>query len=382
MLRFALQNLVRNRARTALGLLGLAGATAGVVLLLSISLGARRMIADAMTMANGIIVMRKDSPNPVFSRIPTALEETLVATPGISAVVPEVWQAAYSIDGKPRIHAGLGNVSALLGVDPAKRAKMRGGGLFARTLVRGRLFRADEPDGLMISAKLAGQLKKEPGATVVAMNMSFTLTGIFDTGTPVFDNVLVAQEDRVRGIADMRSSSVSAFYCEVQSGANVEDVAEEIRKRVPTTVDAESTVSWGREVNSLVAELDPYLGAIALVAGTIGALGVVNTMLMSVRERVREIGVLRATGWHRGDVFFLVVVEASLMGAVGGGLGAVGGASLAAVASRMITIRPDASPGLVVASVVGAILLGAIGGLYPALYAARLDPIVALRGGA
>ncbi|HZV02888.1 MAG TPA: ABC transporter permease, partial [Planctomycetota bacterium] len=298
MLRFALQNLVRNRARTALGLLGLAGATAGVVLLLSISLGARRMIADAMTMANGIIVMRKDSPNPVFSRIPTALEETLVATPGISAVVPEVWQAAYSIDGKPRIHAGLGNVSALLGVDPAKRAKMRGGGLFARTLVRGRLFRADEPDGLMISAKLAGQLKKEPGATVVAMNMSFTLTGIFDTGTPVFDNVLVAQEDRVRGIADMRSSSVSAFYCEVQSGANVEDVAEEIRKRVPTTVDAESTVSWGREVNSLVAELDPYLGAIALVAGTIGALGVVNTMLMSVRERVREIGVLRATGWH------------------------------------------------------------------------------------
>lgn len=382
MLGFARRNLVRNRARSALALLGLAASTAGVVLLVAISLGARRMIDDAMDMAKGVIVLQKDAPDPLFSKkVPAGLDAKLAAVAGVSAVVPEVWTLAFSLEDRGGLARGITNQTALLGVDPEKRAKMRQGGIFTRTLVQGRMFRRDEADAVLISRRIAREFKKKLGSSFNVMGQALTVTGIFDTGTPIFDNVIVAQEERVRAVADLRSSSVSCYYLETEKGADVERIAERVREVVPR-LDVKSTVSWGREVNTLVGDLDPYLAAISVVAGAIGALGVVNTMLMSVRERVREIGVLRATGWRRSDVFVLVLMEASLLGAFGGGSGALAGAGAAAIASHLLPIKPFAPPELVLASVLGAILLGALGGLYPAYYASRLDPIGAIRGGA
>jgi len=77
-----------------------------------------------------------------------------------------------------------------------------------------------------------------------------------------------------------------------------------------------------------------------------------------------------------------VLVEAALLGALGGALGALGGTGVAWVATHFLPIKPFTPPSLVVASLLGSLVLGALGGLYPAIYAARLDPIGAIRGGA
>jgi putative ABC transport system permease protein len=379
---FALQNLVRNRARTLLALLGLAASTAGVVLLVSISFGARRMVGDAMTMAKGIIILQRHAPDPTESRIPASLEPAILAVPGVSAVTPELWTLAFSIEGRASLTRGVTNMTTLLGVDPMKRASLRGGGMFARALVEGRPFTSAETDGVLISTHVAKDFKKRLGSKIEVMEHDFTITGIFDTGTWIFDNVVVVQEDPVRSIAGIDSSSVSSFYAEVKPGEDVDAVARAIARALPRNVEVKSTLAWGHEVSKLVSTLDPYLAAISFVAGTIGALGVVNTMLMSVRERVRELGVLRATGWTRGDVFRLVLLEASLLGALGGASGALLGAGVATVAAHVLPIKPDAPLELVLASIVVAVVLGAAGGLYPAIYAARLDPIGAIRGGA
>src|SRR6516164_722270 len=95
---FALRNLVRNRARSALALLGLAGSTAGVVVLVAISFGARRMISDAMSLARGVMVLKENAPDPLWSDVPADLESKLASVPGVTAAVPEVWQLAFSID--------------------------------------------------------------------------------------------------------------------------------------------------------------------------------------------------------------------------------------------------------------------------------------------
>jgi len=108
----------------------------------------------------------------------------------------------------------------------------------------------------------------------------------------------------------------------------------------------------------------------------------VNTMLMSVRERVREFGVLRATGWTKGDVFRLVLAESALLGAAGGVAGSALGFLSSAVTASVVPIKPDVPPSLVLGSALAALVLGAVGGLYPAVYASRLDPIVAIRGAA
>jgi putative ABC transport system permease protein len=381
-IRFALRNLVRNRARSALALLGLAGSTAGVVLLVAISIGARHMIGDAMDMAKGIIVMKKYAPSPVVSKVPASLDERLGAVSGVSVVVPEVWAYALSVEGRPMLAGGMANVSMLLGTDPRRRHALRQGGLFSRSLVQGRMFTREEQDAVVVSRRLADQFEKKLGSTLNVMDRPLTITGIFDTGTPIFDNMILVQEETVRSVAEIRSSSYSSYYLEIAKGEDVDAVGERVRAVVPAGIEVKSTSDWGREVSTLVGELDPYLAAVAIVAGGIGALGVVNTMLMSVRERVRELGVLRATGWRRRDVFALVLVEAALLGALGGALGSIGGSGAGALAARLLTVRPATPPSLVLASVAGAVLLGALGGLYPAFYAARLDPIAAIRGGA
>src|SRR5581483_756830 len=204
-------------------------------------------------------------------------------------------------------------------------------------------------------------------------------------GTPLYDNLLGVQEPVARSVAEVGTETVSCYYLEVTKGEDLETVAQRVRAAVEheeKPLEVKTTLSWGREVGSLIGDLDPYLGAVAFIAGGIGALGVVNTMLMSVRERVRELGVLRATGWARRDVFLLILIEASLLGALGGALGAGGGAGAAWLARAVLPIKPFAAPGLVALSVLGSLVLGALGGLYPAIYAARLDPIGAIRGGA
>jgi putative ABC transport system permease protein len=361
--------------------MGLAASTAGVVLLLSISFGARRMVGEAMDMAKGVLVLKRHAPDPMYSRVPKKLEPLVAAIPGVATAVPETWALAYSVEDGAALKRGIMSISALMGVSPDKRGKMRKPGVFTRTLVAGRLFGEEERDAALVSTGLAKQYDKKLGDTIKVIDKQFTITGFFETGTPIYDNIIVAHEDRVREIADIPSSSYSAIYVECEPGHDPDEVAARIGEALPKAYEARSTQQFGREVNALVADLDPYLVAIAFVAGALGALGVVNTMLTSVRERVREMGVLRATGWTRSDAFRLVLYEAAALGVIGGGLGVLLGWSAANVSGLFLPIKPYAPPGLALASFGFSVLLGSLGGVYPALYASRLDPISAIRGG-
>lgn len=378
---FALRNLVRNRARSGLALLGLAGSTAGVVVLVAMSFGARRMIQDAMTLARGVMVLERNVPDPLWSHnVPADLEPILAKVPGVTTVVPEVWQGAFDVEGHSTLMRGVMHMSALLGVDPEKRARMRQGGVFARGLVDGRVFTNEDTWGALVSRHFAQDYKKRVGSKLAVGRQDYVITGIFETGTPI-DNVICVQEGRVREVAQVASDSYSSIFLEIAPDANPDDVAKRVEKLVPHRLEARSTTQWGKDVASLIGDLDPYLAAVSFVAGAIGALGVVNTMLMSVRERVRELGVLRATGWTKQNVFALVLVEAAYLGAAGGALGVIAGLVAVVTIGQMLPIHPVAPPSLALSSLGVAVGLGALGGLYPAVYASRLDPIVAIRGG-
>jgi putative ABC transport system permease protein len=116
---------------------------------------------------------------------------------------------------------------------------------------------------------------------------------------------------------------------------------------------------------------------------TIAVLSIVNTMLMSVTERVIEFGILKANGWTPWDVLKLITVESATLG-LGGG---VFGGLIGWIATRVINAQwPDrvnlfASPGLLVFSVVFSTVVGLLGGLYPAVWAMRLSPMEAIRRG-
>jgi ABC-type antimicrobial peptide transport system permease subunit len=146
-------------------------------------------------------------------------------------------------------------------------------------------------------------------------------------------------------------------------------------------------------VNKAMAILQTMLGSIGGLALFVAAIGIANTMVMAVYERTREIGILKAVGASAGDIRLLFVVEAALIGLLGGVVGTIGGWLLGLGLNVGILAYLDYMDvpmqgtfffvtGWLVALALGfATVVGLLAGLYPAARAARLDPLVALRHG-
>ena len=122
---------------------------------------------------------------------------------------------------------------------------------------------------------------------------------------------------------------------------------------------------------------------ISLVAVLIGALGMLNTMLMSVLERTREIGELRSLGWRRRQVLGMILRESLVLGVIGGGVGIPLGLGMGGLIGAAGiwggALEPMYSPTLFVRAIAVAMVAGVIGGLYPAWRATRMRPVEALR---
>lgn len=148
-------------------------------------------------------------------------------------------------------------------------------------------------------------------------------------------------------------------------------------------VDVQSAETWGKRIEKMMGDLDFVMTILTAIGVTIAVLGVVNTMLMSVTERIIEIGILKANGWSRKNVLFLVAFESALLGFVGGTIGAFFGW----IGTHVINANfPDriqlyAGPGLLSFSILFATVLGVLAGLYPAFWAMRLMPMDAIRRG-
>ena len=173
----------------------------------------------------------------------------------------------------------------------------------------------------------------------------------------------------------------------VKNPNNVESVQDAIKKLGFNTF---SILDATRNLRRFFAVLDLFLGIFGSLALTVAALGIVNTLVMAILERRREIGIMKAIGASDGDVKKLFFAEAAVMGFVGGILGVALGWTIGRVINigTNIYLRRQDLPAenlwsvpwwLVVGAIVFAVLVSMISGLYPAARAARLDPVQALR---
>ena len=143
----------------------------------------------------------------------------------------------------------------------------------------------------------------------------------------------------------------------------------------------DTRMEWFGNIEANIASTRHSGGLIALVSLVVGAIGIANVMLASVNERIREIGIRMAVGARRGDIFVQVIVESSMIAFIGGVVGIVCGFIFLKVLT--IVVPPDHMPvaefSSFIISVGFAVSAGIFSGFYPALKAARLDPIIALR---
>jgi len=145
-----------------------------------------------------------------------------------------------------------------------------------------------------------------------------------------------------------------------------------------------------REPSLLFAVLDLFLGIFGSLALAVAALGIVNTLVMAILERRREIGIMKAIGASDGDVKKLFLAEAAVMGLMGGAMGVAPGWAIGRVINaganfylRRQNLPPEnlwAVPWWLVGGAIAfAIVISMISGLYPTARAAKLDPVQALR---
>ena len=132
-------------------------------------------------------------------------------------------------------------------------------------------------------------------------------------------------------------------------------------------------------MDSISSLLTILLGGIASISLLVGGIGIMNIMLVSVRERTREIGVRKAVGARGRDILAQFLVEALTLSVLGGILGVVLGVAVSAVIGQIAGWGFAFNPVTVVVALGFSLLVGSVFGVWPARQAARLDPIVALR---
>ncbi len=150
-----------------------------------------------------------------------------------------------------------------------------------------------------------------------------------------------------------------------------------------SAIEIRSADEWAERFDEFSADLDVFLTIMTGIGVTIAVLSTINTMLMSVSERIIEFGILKANGWTKADIMKLITCESTLLGLGGGLLGCLLGWS----GTHAINwtwpehVHLFASPGLLLFSVAFSIVLGVLGGLYPAVWATRMSPMDAIRRG-
>lgn len=151
----------------------------------------------------------------------------------------------------------------------------------------------------------------------------------------------------------------------------------------PSALEVRAASDWGDRLETFTADLDIFLGLLTGIGVLIAMLSIINTMLMSVMERIVDFGILKANGWSNRDVMLLITAESSLLGVVGGILGGILGQIAIVIVNWKFAdqVHLYASPGLLLFGVFFSTSLGILGGLYPAWWTTRMTPIDAIRRG-
>jgi putative ABC transport system permease protein len=254
------------------------------------------------------------------------------------------------------------------------------------TVLSGRRLRDGQPE-VMLGELLAQSLKKKVGDTLVIQGSPFTVAGIYHGGSALEAGAVIMPIDEMQKLGSLQGK-VTAFHVRLRpapAGETPEHYLARAQAEIEAALPGLRAVPAAERAsnNQLVLLAHAAAWGTSSIALLIGILGIANTMAMSVFERTREIGILRALGWKRWRVLLLIQTEAAALGLAGGILGlAVGCGSLRLLASLPQTARIVSAsfPPLLLAEALGiAIIAGVAAGAIPAWRGARLSPVDALR---
>ncbi len=384
-----LRNLTRRKLRTFLTITGIAvGVWALVVFgsmgnkISTLVQGGSDYYRDKVTVSAKGGVMGLGGPMAISNG------DVIAKLPGVDVVVPGV-ALMFSDDISA---VSMGTPPMIVATSPGAD---KGRDNFKTSYASGRPIGLGDVNSsvTVLGSDLARQYNKRVNDTIVLRGEVFTIIGILEPTLTAPDTAAMvplsaAQRLYLRTLPPLVAAKLNpaevatSFMIYPTPGVDTQSIKQEIEASLPDT-----SVMTGKDFDKVVGGsigiLDAILVGIGLISLVVGGLSVINTMAMSIAERTREIGIKRSIGASRARILRELVGEAALIGLIGGLIGLAFGAlvvTLANDAGRASgTVLFLLTPSTALTALAFSTFLGAFAGFVPALHAARLDPVSALR---
>jgi putative ABC transport system permease protein len=237
--------------------------------------------------------------------------------------------------------------------------------------------------GLNVGDELEIKSKKVQRASTITTARNFTVVGAMEFTSTDFDYMIIIPLDLAKKFYDL-DDQLTYIWAVPEEGVDAEDLSRRIELGVEN-IKTFSPQELRKQSEQMLMVMNLITISAAVLAAIIGGLSVMNTMLMSVSERTREFGLMKAMGAEVRDILLLTMGESALMGILGGVIGIAGGSIfiyfMNDYLATMGTVLFAVTYRLMAVSLVFATFLGTVSGILPAYRAARMRPMEAMKYG-
>jgi len=397
-LKIAVKNLRTRQLRSWLTILGIVIGVFLIMSLLSLSQGLKNTVLQQLkAVGTDIVMIMPGSISDIMTTMMGGIElsdedlEVIRNTRGVEVVIPNLYKGEivkYQNESKTAILYGIDIRNALdvyINDMGMKIAEGRWAIPGKREAVVGSLVPTDVFPGMKI------------GTTVSIKGRQFEIVGILKSmGSKQDDSMLGLDIDLYRDITGERKGAPQAV-AKIAPGFSVDQIAKDIKNNLEEqakrraghqgegsysvlTSDAMSGI-----VGNIMGIIQVVVFAFGSIAVLVGGIGIMNTMYTSVRERTREIGILKAIGAKNSTIVLIFLMESGIIGLVGGLGGMIPGLGLAKLIQAIGQVHPmfyieaSVSPGIILFGLFFSFGVGCFSGYFPARSAAKLKPVEALK---
>ncbi len=397
-LQLALNSLRQNRVRSLLTALGIAIGVASIVLILSLTGGINRLVNEQIQKTgNDLIVIRpssaKDTVDSIIDELTTSNQylksnlglsdlETITELDSVAFASPlatsEVTISTHSSSSIATIVATNFDLNQIINL-PIKTGQFLNPKIKTDTAVVGHDF----------ALKFFGSADAAVTKTFTWGNERFMVVGVLDKlDDPInfnninFDNAVLVNADHVAEFTDLQIQQINVKTTTTDA---VSDTVEQIKTALSAAKQGEQNFSVlsgntiSHPAGSLFTIISSMLAIVAGISLIVGGIGIMNIMLVSVSERTREIGIRKAVGASSGNIMLQFLFESLILSIFGGILGFALGYAIAFLISIATPFAPFISWQIILTTGVTPLLVGLIFGAYPAIKAARQNPIQSLK---
>jgi putative ABC transport system permease protein len=367
-LSYCMQNVLNRKVRALLTIATIAIAIGTVVTMGVLTESLRQSAISILQMGTSdFSIAQKDQSDLIYSSIDEKELTAIRAMPGVQNAVGALVSPVKLDDDHPFF--------LRVGVPPDQLDN------FGVKIVAGQAYGATAPDEILLGYRTAHDFAKAVGDTFTIRDDSYKVVGIYNTGQVFADQAVMFPLVSLQAI-DRKPATITLAFVKVKPGVNIDQLRSQIERDYPELATVRTQSDFGR-VDRNLALLSAANTGVSALALVIGAITVMNAMVLAVFERTREFGVLRAIGWAKIRILLAVLIEALFLGLAGAAVGV----AIAFIAVPILqkspelvgVFQPRYSSAVFGRALLITLALAFFGAIYPAIRAALLRPIEAIR---